>query len=112
MKIVSTGLPVHPAGNAPGWPFSNPRIVARFWRVSVCEWPGSARRRQRSSFQRKFSIIDHTGSMARKSAESGAPIVRDAWMGVLIFCAALIAYLPAPKGDLLWDDNAHVTRPA
>ena len=28
-----------------------------------------------------------------------------------IFCATLIAYLPALGGGLLWDDNHHVTRP-
>jgi len=30
----------------------------------------------------------------------------------LIFCATLIAYLPALNGDLLWDDSAHLTGPA
>jgi tetratricopeptide (TPR) repeat protein len=30
--------------------------------------------------------------------------------GALIFCAVLLAYLPAVRGGFLWDDNAHVTR--
>ena len=30
--------------------------------------------------------------------------------GALLFCATLFAYLPAIRGRLLWDDNAHVTR--
>src|SRR5579862_7419833 len=29
----------------------------------------------------------------------------------LIFCATLLAYLPALGGTLLWDDNRHVTSP-
>ncbi len=31
-------------------------------------------------------------------------------MWALIFCATLVAYLPALRGALLWDDNMHVTR--
>ena len=31
-------------------------------------------------------------------------------MCALMLCAALVAYLPALRGDLLWDDNMHVTR--
>ena len=30
---------------------------------------------------------------------------------VLLFSAILLAYWPALGGTLLWDDNAHVTRP-
>ena len=30
----------------------------------------------------------------------------------MIFCATLVAYLPAFNGDLLWDDSAHLTAPA
>jgi len=33
-----------------------------------------------------------------------------AWLGLLLLCATLVAYLPAIRGGLLWDDNAHVTR--
>jgi tetratricopeptide (TPR) repeat protein len=31
--------------------------------------------------------------------------------GALIFCATLVAYIPAVRGGLVWDDDAHVTRP-
>jgi tetratricopeptide (TPR) repeat protein len=31
-------------------------------------------------------------------------------MWALLFCATLVAYLPALRGGLLWDDNMHVTR--
>jgi tetratricopeptide (TPR) repeat protein len=30
----------------------------------------------------------------------------------MIFCATLVAYLPAVRGSLLWDDNRHLTEPA
>src|ERR1039458_2649087 len=36
--------------------------------------------------------------------------LRDAATWALLFCATLIAYLPALRGGLLWDDNMHVTR--
>ena len=36
--------------------------------------------------------------------------LRDAGMSALFFCATLLAYLPALRGGLLWDDNMHVTR--
>ena len=29
----------------------------------------------------------------------------------MLLCATLVAYLPALRGGLLWDDNSHVTRP-
>jgi len=32
-------------------------------------------------------------------------------MGAILICATFAAYLPAMKGKLLWDDDAHVTRP-
>ena len=32
------------------------------------------------------------------------------WLAVLL-CATLVAYLPALRGGLVWDDAGHVTRP-
>jgi protein O-mannosyl-transferase len=34
-----------------------------------------------------------------------------AWQAPLLVCATLLAYFPAIHGGLLWDDDAHVTRP-
>ena len=39
------------------------------------------------------------------------PFLRDAAAGALLLCDTLIAYLPAVRGGLLWDDNLHVPRP-
>ncbi|MCX6627470.1 MAG: tetratricopeptide repeat protein [Candidatus Solibacter sp.] len=36
--------------------------------------------------------------------------LRDAATWALILCATLVAYLPALRGAVLWDDNMHVTR--
>jgi len=36
--------------------------------------------------------------------------LRDAGTWALMLCATLVAYLPALRGGLLWDDNMHVTR--
>jgi protein O-mannosyl-transferase len=33
------------------------------------------------------------------------------WTAVLIFAATLLAYLPAMRGGMVWDDDAHITRP-
>jgi tetratricopeptide (TPR) repeat protein len=33
------------------------------------------------------------------------------WAAILIFSATLLAYLPAMRGGMIWDDDAHVTRP-
>src|SRR5580704_16174025 len=58
---------------------------------------------------------------AGKSAERKMPPRRnararlsqtDAAIWVSIFCATLLAYWPALRGTLLWDDASHVTRPA
>jgi len=37
--------------------------------------------------------------------------MRDLAAWATIFCATLIAYLPALRGSLLWDDDGHITRP-
>lgn len=61
--------------------------------------------------------------MARKPVPRAAkpaakPVVKpssarlhDIAAGILLFCAVLIAYLPALKGGPLWDDDGHITRP-
>ncbi|MDA1082058.1 MAG: tetratricopeptide repeat protein [Gemmatimonadetes bacterium] len=36
----------------------------------------------------------------------------DAWLGLLLLVAIVIAYWPALGGGLVWDDDAHVTRTA
>ena len=38
--------------------------------------------------------------------------MHQAWLWLLLFCATLFANLPTIRGGLLWDDDAHVTRPA
>jgi protein O-mannosyl-transferase len=35
----------------------------------------------------------------------------DSVLWVMIFCATLVAYLPALRGGLLWDDSSHLTKP-
>jgi tetratricopeptide (TPR) repeat protein len=42
--------------------------------------------------------------------DPGAVGLRDAVGWVSILCATLLAYLPALRGGLLWDDSSHVTR--
>lgn len=59
----------------------------------------------------------HAERLARASASkpaSRSPLVsfRDLALGALLFGMLLFAYLPALKGGLLWDDDAHITRPA
>lgn len=52
-----------------------------------------------------------TPAPAAASATPG--LVADArWMALLLAAAVLIAYFPAINGQFLWDDDAHVTRPA
>ena len=46
---------------------------------------------------------------SRKSRQQTKP--QDAGLFALIFCATLLAYLPAMRGEMLWDDSAHITRP-
>ena len=54
--------------------------------------------------------------MAKQSppgtVERGSARWRDLGGGALIFGATFLAYLPAIHGGLLWDDGAHVTKPA
>lgn len=40
------------------------------------------------------------------------PTLRDGWLFLLLLGATLIAYYPAWRGGLLWDDNHHLTRAA
>src|SRR5271167_1841626 len=37
--------------------------------------------------------------------------VRDILLAVGLFCVTLTAYFPALRGTLIWDDDAHVTKP-
>jgi protein O-mannosyl-transferase len=43
---------------------------------------------------------------------SSARSFREIAMAGLLFCATLLAYWPALNGQLLWDDDGHVTKPA
>lgn len=45
-----------------------------------------------------------------QKVDSPAISLRDAGLCALMLCATLVAYLPALRGGLLWDDNMHVTR--
>ena len=53
---------------------------------------------------------------ARSSPPGGPPVITRTWQAPAafagLFCATLIAYLPALQGGLVWDDVAHVTAPA
>ena len=46
-----------------------------------------------------------------KAVPSDPSRFRILWGGVAVFCATLLVYLPALRGGLLWDDDAHVTKP-
>jgi tetratricopeptide (TPR) repeat protein len=37
--------------------------------------------------------------------------VRSIWLGVLVSCATVVAYLPAMKAAFIWNDDAYVTSP-
>jgi tetratricopeptide (TPR) repeat protein len=57
-----------------------------------------------------------TGQRQRETVAPPKPIspavdLPRAAMWASILCATLLAYLPALRGGLLWDDNMHVTRP-
>ena len=51
------------------------------------------------------------GVKRHRAKESPAGSLRDAMGFASILCATLVAYLPALRGGLLWDDSSHVTRP-
>ena len=67
-----------------------------------------------------LTVADHSGIavgfFVAKQSPAGAVESGTRWRnigaGVLIFCATLLAYLPAINGGFLWDDDAHVTKPA
>ena len=49
------------------------------------------------------------------SDETKSPPLRltqDVWLSFALFAVTLVAYWPSLRGGLLWDDDAHVTRPA
>ena len=46
----------------------------------------------------------------RQKTDPPAISLRDAGLCALMLCATVLAYLPALRGELLWDDNMHVTR--
>ncbi len=53
--------------------------------------------------------------MAKKRTAAAVPhrsrLLTDLAIAGLLFCATLFAYWPALNGELLWDDDAHVTKP-
>jgi tetratricopeptide (TPR) repeat protein len=48
---------------------------------------------------------------ALPQAQSATARLRDVGTWAALFALTLLAYLPALRGSLLWDDNMHVTRP-
>src|SRR5208282_6922496 len=44
-------------------------------------------------------------------AAAGRERVRFIWLGVLVSCAAVAAYLPAMKAGFIWNDDDYVTSP-
>src|ERR1039457_3894350 len=69
------------------------------------ERPAGGRERQRSSLGKRKKVS------LRRAADSGTFSLPDAGTWALILCATLAAYLPALRGDALWDDNFHLTSP-
>jgi Flp pilus assembly protein TadD len=49
-----------------------------------------------------------TAATSTPDAPTGS---RAPWLCLLVFAAALLAYIPALSGGLLWDDPGHITRP-
>src|SRR5580658_9189917 len=65
----------------------------------------------------KAILRDRPAQKSSEPAGSASPArlngwVRDAELAAALFCTTLIAYFPALRGTLLWDDDAHVTKPA
>eukprot|EP01035_Chromulina_nebulosa_P067297 gene67297-92187_t len=60
------------------------------------------------------AALPHPMSPPTTVAPARAPAA-DRWplagVAALVLFATLVAYLPALKGDFLWDDSGHVTRP-
>lgn len=52
-----------------------------------------------------------TKQLSAEATDRAIAQKRNLGIGLLIFAAVLCAYLPAINGGLLWDDEAHVTRP-
>src|SRR5580700_7608368 len=52
-----------------------------------------------------------SGQVRPISQKAALPSLGNFWPWALLFCAALLVYWPALQGGLVWDDNAHVTKP-
>jgi hypothetical protein len=50
-----------------------------------------------------------SSAAAKKPKPKQAGSSRSTWVSIL--CATFVAYLPALRGSLLWDDSSHITRP-
>jgi tetratricopeptide (TPR) repeat protein len=50
-------------------------------------------------------------SASAAPAAADSPLFRILGMGLVLLCAVFIVCSPAVNGGMLWDDNAHVTRP-
>src|SRR5262249_35327020 len=63
---------------------------------------------------RKWYILSVLmSSVAEKIRKSFLPLrLLDIFLIVLLFTATFIVYWPALRGGILWDDDAHITRPA
>jgi tetratricopeptide (TPR) repeat protein len=51
-------------------------------------------------------------SSPSEAAARGSIILRRIGPGALLFCATILAYLPALSGDFIWNDGDYVTAPA
>jgi hypothetical protein len=71
---------------------------------------GKAKERPaRGSERRRASRGDRNEAPSRSAGWKTIPL-RDAGICTSILCATLLAYLPALRGGLVWDDSGHVTR--